>query len=77
MSYGFQRPQHPIAVKLHERRKAAGWSQERMAEGIRTRQGSISFVETGKTRDPLWYTMVDMAAALGMEIHLVDEEEWW
>lgn len=77
MNYGHVRPPHPIAGKLRQARLQHGWSQARMAEGARVHQGVISRVEVGKTSDPHLWTVVDMAAALGMEIHLVDEEEWW
>lgn len=77
MNYGSKRPQHPIAGQLLQERVRVGWSQAQMAEGAFVKQYTISCIESGATTDPHLWTVVDMAAALGKEICLVDEEEWW
>ena len=77
MSYGFLRPQHPITQQLLAARQASGWSQARMAETVPTRQDTISRVESGQSPDPHLWTVIDMAAALGLAVCLEDEEEWW
>lgn len=71
------RAKHPITDKLRGARKEHSWTQKMMADATFVLPCTIGRVETGENTDPRFYTIVDMAAALGMEIHLVGEEEWW
>jgi transcriptional regulator with XRE-family HTH domain len=57
----------PLAIRLKEIRLAAGMSQGELAAKAKTRQGTISLLESGKTRRVDLDLLERIAKALGAE----------
>lgn len=62
-----------IVHRLIERRRQLGLSQSDVAERIGTQQSAIARLETGG-RDPKFTTVLQYAAAVGMEIQAIPNE---
>jgi DNA-binding XRE family transcriptional regulator len=58
---------------LKSLRLRAGLSQAEVAEVMQTQQSYVARLETGKDIDPRWSTLVRLAAALHVNIHVIVE----
>lgn len=56
----------PLFIRLREVREAKGVNQSELAERARTRQGTISLLESGKTRRVDLDLLERLARALGV-----------
>ncbi len=59
----------PLRVRLRELREAKGLSQFALAEAAGVRQGTVSALETGKSKGIDFATANRLAKALGVEPH--------
>ncbi len=63
----------PLRLRLREMREAKGLSQLQLAEAAGIRQGTISALETGKSKGIDFSTAEALAKALGVSPHEIFE----
>ena len=59
----------PLRLRLRELRLAHGWSQHQLADAAKVRQGTVSALETGKSKGADFITIERLALALGVDPH--------
>ena len=62
-------PVTPLHLRLRELRKAAGLTQEQLATAAGVRQGTVSALETRKSKGIDFATAEALAKALGVDPH--------
>lgn len=63
----------PLRLKVRELRLAKGWSQQQLAAAAGVRQGTVSALETGKSKGADFSTLERLALALGADPHALFE----
>jgi transcriptional regulator with XRE-family HTH domain len=67
----------PIGERIRKARKAAGLTQEDLAQGAGVRLNAIARLERGESRDPHYSTLRGIARTVGVPIEdLVREGEY-
>lgn len=56
-------------------RERKGWKLHQLADAVNLSDSMISLIETGQ-REPSWYTLSRIAAALGYRIHIRLVKNW-
>jgi transcriptional regulator with XRE-family HTH domain len=61
----------PLSDSLRRARKAAGWTQQKLAQEAGLSLVVITKVEQGATKDPAMSSLIKMADAMGVSIDVL------